>query len=438
MSGPTPPAAFPAWSVVPFAALLLSIAILPLVAERWWHRNRNKALVGIVFGFPIAAWTAFLDPAALGHTGLEYLAFLSLLGSLFIVAGGIEVRGNLPGTPLVNTALLGFGAVLANLVGTTGASLLLIRPWLRANRKRQRRTHLIVFFIFVVSNVGGLLTPLGDPPLFLGFLHGVPFTWTLSLWGPWAFVVSACLLVFAVLDTTFYGREKVASHVASAAEEQAPMGLSLHGKRNVVLLLSIMASVDAGGAWIAPWATARWGEHGSDVATKIFQIVVLSGLAAASLAATPPAIRKANEFSWHPFVEVAVLFAGIFAAMIPALKLLSANGSSLNVTQPWQYFWATGSLSAFLDNAPTYLALYSMAQYLTDEVAGPTARVHAAISCGAVFFGAMTYIGNGPNFMVKAIAEHSGVKTPSFFRYFGWSLAVLGPIFVAVTLIFFR
>ncbi len=430
-------ASFPSWSIVPFVALLLCIALLPLLSEKWWNRNRNKALVGLVFGLPVAAYTAWAEPAALGHTALEYFAFLALLGSLFAVSGGIEVRGTLSGTPLANTALLATGAVLSNFVGTTGASLLLIRPFLRANRHRTDKSHLVVFFIFIVSNVGGLLTPLGDPPLFLGFLHGVPFTWTLGLWAPWLVVVGGCLAAFLAVDQARFLKDRTASHVPSHAEQHSPRGLSLKGLPNLLLLGLIMGSVYAGGAWVTPWAVEKWGHSGESVA-KVFQVVSLGAIAAASLATTPAAIRKANEFTWHPFIEVAVLFAGIFVTMVPALKLLESNGASLNVTRPWQYFWATGSLSAFLDNAPTYLAFLSMSQYLPDEVAGTTAAVLAAISCGAVFFGAMTYIGNGPNFMVKSIAEHAGVKTPSFFGYMAWSVAVLLPLFVAVTLIFFR
>ncbi len=426
-------ATYPAWSVVPFIALLLCIALLPLFLEKWWHLNRNKALVGASFGLPVATWVLWTDPAALGHTALDYMAFLSLLGVLFVVAGGVEIRGSLSGTPLANAGLLAIGALLANIVGTTGASMLLIRPFLRANARRRDKTHLVVFFIFIVSNVAGLLTPLGDPPLFLGFLHGVPFTWTLRLWGPWAVVTGGCLLVFLLVDRVRYSREEL----KPPGEAPAVKRFSIAGAPNMVLLVAVMGVVFAGGAWVTPWAKAQWGANG-DSAAKAFQIVALAGIATLSYVLTPRETHKANEFTWHPFIEVSVLFAGIFAAMIPALKLLESNGPRLHVQEPWQYFWATGSLSAFLDNAPTYLAFLSLAQYLPDEVAGTTARVLAAISCGAVFFGAMTYIGNGPNFMVKAIAEHAGVKMPSFFGYMAWSLAVLVPLFVAVTFMFFR
>ncbi|KAF0243616.1 MAG: hypothetical protein FD180_3220 [Planctomycetota bacterium] len=430
-------ASYPSWSVVPFVGLLLCIALLPLLSEKWWHRNRNKALVGIVFGFPVAAWTLFTEPAAVGHTALDYFAFLSLLGALFVVAGGVEVRGSLSGTPLANTGMLALGSLLANVVGTTGASMLLIRPFLRANRHRTDKAHLVVFFIFIVSNVSGLLTPLGDPPLFLGFLHGVPFTWTLRLWGPWAVVTGGCLFTFAVIDQARFLREGMKQSPRPIEDAPSNQRLSIAGAPNLLLLAAVVLAVFAGGAWIKPWAVGEWREHGDSVA-KGFQILALAGIAGVSLAITPREARKANGFTWHPFVEVSVLFAGIFAAMIPAMRLLELNGSSLNVTEPWHFFWAAGSLSAFLDNAPTYLAFLNLAQFLDNEVAGTSVRVLEAISCGAVFFGAMTYIGNGPNFMVKAIADHAGVKMPSFFGYMAWSMAVLLPLFVAVTLIFFR
>ncbi|MCE9584996.1 MAG: sodium:proton antiporter [Planctomycetes bacterium] len=435
-------AVYPTWSVLPFAALLLCIAILPLVVDKWWHRNRNKALIGIVFGVPTAAFVAFHDPAVLGHTALEYLAFIALIGSLFVVSGGIEVRGTLSGTPLANAGLLALGALLANIVGTTGASMLLIRPFLRANRKRTEKGHLVVFFIFIVSNVGGLLTPLGDPPLFLGFLHGVPFQWTLvTLWPQWAVVVGACLAVFSVIDSAKYRRENHHLHSHSAEVTHDGPRIAVKGGLNLVLLLAIVGAVYAGGAWIKPLAVAKFGHESpwADVVAQAFQIVSLAAVAGVSLATTSHAIRQDNEFSWHPLIEVSVLFAGIFAAMIPALGVLQQSGGRLGFTEPWKYFWATGALSSFLDNAPTYLAFHKLAQVsLPGTLAGTTAAALAAVSCGAVFFGAMTYIGNGPNFMVKAIADHAGVKTPSFFGYMAWSLGILAPIFVAVTLIFFH
>ncbi len=421
---------FPLWTVGPFVGLLLSIAVVPLVAGHWWHDNRNKAKLSLLFGLPATALALAYAPHALGHTALEYLAFICLLGSLFTISGGIRVAGSLAGTPLANTGLLALGAVLANFVGTTGASMLLIRPFLRANIRRRARTHLVVFFIFIVANCGGCLTPLGDPPLFLGFLKGVPFPWTLGLWPPWLTVVGALLVLFNLYDQHRFHREDLASpeDLDVAVERHDP--LRLHGSFNFILLAGVLGAVLASGFWIYP----RWGETRALLA----QSVAMGLLGATSYALTPRKLHEENGFSWHPFVEVMVLFAAIFAAMIPALDLLKTHGESLKVTRPWHYFWATGTLSAFLDNAPTYLAFLSLSQYLPDEVAGTSAAALTAISCGSVFFGAMTYIGNGPNFMVKAIAEHAGVRMPTFFGYLGWSLAVLAPLFLAVTLVFFR
>jgi Na+/H+ antiporter NhaD/arsenite permease-like protein len=412
----------PLWSVAPFAGLLLSVAVLPLLAHDWWHKNRNKALVSLLFGVPIAIYIGFRDPGALVHALVEYLAFISLLGSLYIISGGVRLKGSLPGTPASNAALLAFGAVLANFAGTTGAAMLLLRPFLVANRSRQGKVHLVVFFILVVANCGGCLTPLGDPPLFLGFLKGVPFLWTLRLWKEWLFVCGALIAVFYILD-----RKRFRAEGAAPPPKEA---LALEGGANLALLVGVIGVVLAGGFWVQP----RFGE----MAAQLFQCGALAALAGLSYATTPSARRDANEFSWHPFMEVVVLFVGIFAAMIPALAVLKTRGSSLGVSQPWHFLWATGSLSGVLDNAPTYLAFLSMAQYLPDEVAGTTQDVLTAISCGAVFFGALTYIGNGPNFMVKAIAEHAGVKMPSFFGYLAWSAAVLVPVLLGMTLLFFR
>ncbi len=424
------PAAFPLWTVAPFVGLLLSIAIVPLLRGHWWHSNANKAKLSLLFGLPAAGLALFYDPRALGHTALEYLAFVCLLGSLFTISGGIRVAGSLAGTPLANTGILALGAVLANLVGTTGASMLLIRPFLRANSRRKARTHLVIFFIFVVANCGGCLTPLGDPPLFLGFLKGVPFQWTLTLWPQWLAVVGALLVLFNLYDQHRFHKEDLASpeDLDVVVEQHEPV--RLQGSFNFLLLAGVIGAVLTSGFWIYP----RWGE----TAALLSQSVAMGLLGATSYALTPRKLHEDNEFSWHPFIEVMVLFAAIFAAMIPALDVLKTNGATLGVSKPWQYFWATGSLSSFLDNAPTYLAFLSMSQYLPDEIVGTSAAALTAISCGAVFFGAMTYIGNGPNFMVKAIAEHAGVKMPSFFGYMAWSLVILAPLFLGVTLVFFR
>jgi len=422
----TDPAALPLWSALPFAGLLVSVAVFPLVAPHWWHSNRHRALVSFSFGIPVAIYVAFRNPAALGLAALEYAAFISLLGSLYVISGNVCVRGTLPGTPAANTLLLAFGAVLTNLVGTTGAAMLLIRPFLKANRGRPSQAHLVIFFILIVANCGGCLTPLGDPPLFLGFLKGVPFQWTLRLWKEWAFVVGSLLVMFYVWDR----RCGPAATNSPASGVAAPQQFRIEGKFNLLLLLGVIGTVLAGGFWVH----TAYGE----VAAQVFQCVVMGALAIASLLLTPRSLREENEFSWHPFVEVVVLFAGIFAAMIPALSILQSRAPSLGVTEPWQFFLATGGLSAFLDNAPTYLAFLSLAQQLPDEVAGTTHGVLQAISCGAVFFGALTYIGNGPNFMVKAIAEHAGIPMPSFFGFLGWALLLLGPLLLATDFLFMR
>jgi Na+/H+ antiporter NhaD/arsenite permease-like protein len=437
-------AALPLWSVIPFAGLLLSIAILPLAVPHWWESNAHKGLVAALFGVPAALWVALALGGAGRHEllekGHEYVSFVLLLGSLYAIAGGIHVRGSLAGTPLANTGLLALGGVLASVVGTTGASVLLIRPLLRANAARRDKTHVVVFFIFVVSNCGGLLTPLGDPPLFLGFLKGVPFEWTLTLWKEWLLVNAALLVVFNVWDQRALAREERerAGSQLEAVLEHAPLGVD--GKRNALFLLGVVATIYAAGSGLgtggAPWPFG-------------VQEALMAGLAVASYAATPARIREANAFDFHPIAEVAVLFAGIFATMAPALFLLNAHAGTLGVDEPWEFFWATGLLSAFLDNAPTYLTFAATAcglagvplegRYLATFLATAprAAETLAAISCGAVFMGAMTYIGNGPNFMVKAIAERSGVAMPSFFGFLGWSAAVLGPLMVAVSVLFF-
>jgi Na+/H+ antiporter NhaD/arsenite permease-like protein len=426
------PLDLPFWSVAPFVLLLLSLAVLPLVAETWWHRNRNKAIVATLFAAPTVAYLLCVQLAtgqpalpALAHGMGQYLSFILLLGSLYVVSGGIVLRGDLAPRPLTNGAILAVGAVLANLIGTTGASVLLIRPLLRINGQRKYTAHLLVFFIFVVSNLGGLLTPLGDPPLFLGFLKGVPFWWTLALWPQWLVANGLVLLVFLVWDTIAYRKEPVAPSPPARSDRQP---LRLEGWINLLFLAGILAPVLLR-TWLPPFGGAA----------------IMAAMGLLSLGLTPGRLRQANGFTWGPLVEVAILFAGIFVTMVPALALLSLHGKDLGVTQPWEYFWLTGLLSSCLDNAPTYLTFATMAAGSTDflrlvegkvaDLDGP--HVLAAISCGAVFMGALTYIGNGPNFMVKAIAHEAGFKTPSFVGYLAWSSLILLPVFVLITFLFF-
>ncbi|MHB1025970.1 MAG: sodium:proton antiporter [Desulfobacteria bacterium] len=442
----------PLWSVVPFAGLLLSIALFPLFAPAIWARHYAK--VCLAFGVPVASFFLLRAPRELLHTVLEYASFLILLASLFTISGGILLRGTLRGSAGVNSAILAIGAVLANVFGTTGASMLLIRPLLRANAGRHRKAHVVVFFIFVVANIGGSLTPIGDPPLFLGYLRGVPFFWTLRAMGLlWAVACALVIGVFFLVDRRAIALERIAGatepgaslpapalghpwpsagatepgaslpapalgHPWPSSAEEARVPLSIEGKINLPLLGVVIGAV---------FLPTPWRE------------MAMVAAAAVSAWKTPAKVREENEFTWYPIEEVAVLFAGIFATMIPALLILKARGAELGVVSPAHFFWATGALSSFLDNAPTYLTFFSLAQGVggTQTVAGVSAPLLQAISAGAVFMGANSYIGNAPNFMVKAIAEEAGVRMPSFFGYMAWSCGILLPIFFLLTLLFF-
>ena len=431
--------------VAPFALFLLSIAVLPLLVPRWWESNSNKAVISAVFALPVLIYIFRLDSARLIETGIEYAAFMVLLTALFIISGGIYLRGSLSGTPLTNTVVLAMGAIFSNFIGTTGASMLLIRPVLRANERRRHQVHIVVFFIFIVSNIGGLLTPLGDPPLFLGFLRGVPFEWTIRLLPHWLLMITALLIIFYAWDRHWFEAERATHQGAIKTEFKVPETLSVEGKINLLLLLGVLA---------VAFVVGRFGVQiglQSEYARRGGQILGMGSLAGLSLLMTRQEIRAANGFTLHPIVEVAVIFAGIFATMIPALALLESRGGELGLTHSWQFFWVTGFLSSFLDNAPTYLTFASMASGLMGTEAahlGQLLRAEAggldgqtlltAISVGAVSMGANTYIGNGPNFMVKAIAEEAGVAMPSFFGYMKYTVSILLPLFLLVTLIFFR
>ena len=414
--GPVLPDTLPVYAVVPFVAMLLAIAVCPLWVPHWWESNRNKLVLACVLGLPVVGLYAARHPHVLLETAEEYVSFMLLLTALYVIAGGIRLAGDLRATPLVNTTFLATGSVLASFLGTTGASMLLIRPVLQTNRQRTRVTHTVIFFIFLVGNVGGLLTPLGDPPLFLGYLEGVPFTWTFRLLPHWLFTAAALLLAYFVWDSVAYGLEPVQAVVRDVSQRQP---LRIAGTLNFVWLAGVLLGV----AFLrAPWREA-----------------LILGLTGLSLWQTPRAVRHANEFTPHPMIEVAVLFFGIFLTMIPALELLRTRGVELGVREPWQFFWAAGALSSFLDNAPTYLTFLALGQglHLTDEVVGVPHTILAAISAGAVFMGANTYIGNAPNFMVKAIAEATRVRMPSFFGYMLYSGGILLPLFAAVTWLFF-
>lgn len=437
-------------TIVPFAVMLLGIAVLPLATPHWWEHNKNKAIVAALLSVPLAIY--LLMKFSAGDQGLhrllesahEYASFIALLGSLFVISGGIYVQGSLSGTPLVNTAVLALGAMIASIIGTTGASVLLIRPLLRANAARERKTHVVIFFIFIVSNCGGLLTPLGDPPLFLGFLRGVPFDWTFRLWMEWLLVNGALLAIFNVWDQVMLNREEKERPGSQLEEVQQHEPLRVLGLHNVLFLAGIVAVIVMAGQAV--------DEHGHSTWPLGMQEALMVGLALAAYFTTARSNRERNKFTFGPIIEVAVLFAGIFVTMIPALEILNVRGEELGLDRntSWHFFWAAGALSSFLDNAPTYLTFAATAagmehvstegRYLAEFLTkGPVAeKLLAAISCGAVFMGANTYIGNGPNFMVKAIAEENGVRMPSFFGYMLYSGGILIPLFVVVTLVFFR
>jgi Na+/H+ antiporter NhaD/arsenite permease-like protein len=412
----SPQSALPFYTVLPFVFMLLAIAVFPLWIPHWWESKRNKLLVACVLGLPVLVLYVMRRPTALVGMGEEYVSFIILLATLYVVSGGVRLHGDLVATPLTNTGFLTVGAVLASVVGTTGASMLLIRPLLQTNRERARVKHTVIFFIFIVSNVGGMLTPLGDPPLFLGYLQGVPFTWTFRLWPAWLLMVGILLLVYFVWDSTQYARERPE---AIRRDRARVVPLRVRGGLNALWLAGVVLAV----AFLREPARE----------------VVMLALMAISLWRTPRDIRRANGFTASPILEVAVLFFGIFLTMIPALELLHTRGHALGVRQPWQFFWAAGALSSFLDNAPTYLAFLALGQGLglPADVVGVPGAILAAISVGAVAMGANTYIGNAPNFMVKSIAEEAGVKMPSFFGYMLYSGLVLIPLFVVVTFLFF-
>jgi Na+/H+ antiporter NhaD/arsenite permease-like protein len=435
--------------VVPFAGLLLSIAILPLAAPALWHHHYGKIAAAWALAFVVpclAMFGANLTLYELMHTVLlEYIPFLILLFALFTVAGGVLIKGNLHGSAALNTGLLGIGTAIASITGTTGAAMLLIRPLIRANDNRLHNVHVVVFFIFLVANIGGSLTPLGDPPLFLGFLKGVSFFWpTVHLFLPTLLVAAILLAVFFALDTYLF---HIDENYPPKPDPTPDSRLRIEGWLNVALLGAIVGAVLMSGLW-KPGVIATINHIDIEL-QNVLRDVLLLAIAWISWRYTRRETREGNGFTWGPIIEVAKLFAGIFLTIIPAIAILRAGlGGALApvvglVTdgqgQPINamYFWLAGGLSSFLDNAPTYLVFFNMAGGDAPHLMGPLATTLAAISAGAVFMGANTYIGNAPNFMVKAIAEERGVKMPSFFGYMLWSCGILIPCFVLVTLIFF-
>ncbi len=436
------------WAL-PFAGVLLSMALIPLKAPDFWHHHFGKVTLvwslafivpfALVFGFGMAG--AMVLHAAVA----ESIPFIVLLTALYTVAGGIHIRGNLHGSPMLNTGLLAIGAALASLMGTTGASMLMIRPLIRANDNRIHRTHIVVFFIFIVANAGGSLTPLGDPPLFLGFLKGVDFFWTVKhIFPETAFLLGSLLALFCAIDAWLYRREGVLP--VDPTPDTRRIGFD--GRFNFLLLGCIVGLVLLSGVWKS---SVVFHVQGIDIGLPgLVRDIGLLAVTAVSLKLTPALVHKANQFSWGPMQEVAKLFAGIFLTIVPVIAMLKAgvdgpfSGVVMAVTRPdgtpdpAMYFWASGLLSSFLDNAPTYLVFFNTAGGDPQLLMTTLAPTLAAISAGSVFMGANTYIGNAPNLMVKAIAEERGVKMPGFFGYMAWSCAVLVPLFILMTFIWFR
>ncbi|MCL1868277.1 MAG: sodium:proton antiporter [Paludibacter sp.] len=425
----------PVWILIPFAAQLIVIAVAPLFFDKWWGGNQNKLLVSLALSVPVVIFMfANQIGSAVGHQILfDYVPFIILLCSLFVITGGIYFGGDITARPLVNTAFLGIGYVLASFMGTTGAAMLLIRPLLTTNQQREYKTHTVLFFIAAVANCGGLLTPLGDPPLFLLYLRGAEFSWFMHLLPQWLFTGAMLLTIYYFVDCKYFKKESWAA-ISADVREQTP--IHIKGNVNFALLLGVIAAV----AFINPqYFPSMTSEH-APLYIKLLREIVLVFLIVLSLILTKKTVRKQNKFTWHPIIEVAVIFLGIFVTITPCLLFLNTHAHSMGLTQAWHFYYAAGALSSFLDNAPTALAFHSIAQGLPlvgTAVAGISENLLKAISVGAVFFGSMTYIGNGPNFMVKTIAEENHIPMPSFFAYiFKFSLIVLLPIYILTQLLF--
>ncbi|PIE83958.1 MAG: sodium:proton antiporter [Bacteroidia bacterium] len=424
----------PAWLLVPFGIMLGGIAIFPLVVPEWWEKNRSKLIVALTLGIPTALilisqgyWHELMHQMV-----FDYVPFIVLLGGLFTVTGGIHLEGDIQATPLVNTGFLGLGAVLASIMGTTGAAMLLIRPLLSTNMERKHKVHTVLFFIAIVANTGGLLTPLGDPPLFLLYLRGAPFTWFMHLAPEWLFINVALLAIYFVVDTLAHRREDVASLQLDILNQQP---LKITGLLNFLWLAGVILSVAFINEQYFPFMA------GDANPLKFIREAAIMLMIILSLSTTKKETREANRFTWHPMVEVAYLFIGIFITMTPALLYLKAHAANLGLASSLHFYFATGFLSGFLDNAPTALAFHAVAEGLpqsaTTYVANIPEHLLSAISVGAVFFGSMTYIGNGPNFMIKAIAVENGIKMPNFIAYiYRFSLLVLLPLYILVGFLF--
>lgn len=427
--------------LIPFAVMLLSIALMPLIFPRLWSRNINKLIFVLLIAMPTAiALTRIGLGENLQHQILyDYIPFIALLAALYVVTGGIHIHYSTTPTPIVNAAIMFIGYGLASVVGTTGAAMLLIRPLLEINRDRTYKIHTILFFIAMVANCGGVLTPLGDPPLFLLYLRGAEFSWFQSLFPQWVFVGSILLFVYVIIDTYIWKRKEIIGvRPRSENEEDEPIKISFSGAVNLFYLSAILLAV----AFINPAEIPSMAAEDAPWYMRFLREIVLVTILLFSVATTREKVRKLNHFSWEPIAEVAILFIGIFVTMTPALLFLNENAASLGITEPSQFFFVSGTLSSFLDNAPTAVAFHTVAAALpaiegSPIVAGVSEPLLRAIALGSVLFGAMTYIGNGPNFMVKAVAENDGVRMPSFFGYiFKFSLIVLLPTYILLALVF--
>jgi len=430
----------PLFSLIPFILMLASIAVMPLFASHFWEKNLNKLIIALILAIPTAVWMVLNGMfVELEHTIIyDYVPFIILLGALFVITGGIFVEGDIEARPFVNTLILGIGAVLASFMGTTGAAMLLIRPILKTNSERKFKVHTILFFIGIIANCGGLLTPLGDPPLFMMYLRGASFGWFFSLWPIWLVVNGLLLIIYFFTDMYYYKKE---SKTAIMWDKASVKPIKVKGLINFVWLGGVVLAV----AFINPNTFSF--VSATHPSSYLREIVILI-MALMSFLFTKSYIRKANLFSWDPILEVTYLFLGIFVTMVPCLLYLEHNAQLLHINVTHKFYYATGALSSFLDNTPTAVTFYYLAMGLvqgnpallqnTTVVAGIPEMFLAGISAGAVLFGSMTYIGNGPNFMVKAIAESQGIKMPDFFSYmFKFSLIVLLPIFILIQLLFF-
>lgn len=425
----------PLYSMIPFILMLGSIAVLPLAANHFWESNKNKLIVSLILGIPVTIWLLAMGMThELEHSMLfDYVPFIILLGALFVITGGIFVDGTIKPTPVTNSVLLLIGAVFASLMGTTGAAMLLIRPMILANKVRKNKVHTILFFLAIVANCGGLLTPLGDPPLFMMYLRGAPFEWFFHLAPEWLFANLSLIIIYYMYDSYLLGKEGMNLHELMPKKDKKP--IRVKGNLNFVWLLGVVLSVAFLNQNIFPFMKS--GSYLSFIRELVILIMALL-----SLRFTRQKVRVANNYSWEPIIEVAFLFLGIFITMVPVLSFLETHAKTLGINSPTLFYYATGGLSSFLDNTPTAVTFHSLALGLSEAhtgaiVAGIPEIILKAISVGSVFFGAMTYIGNGPNFMVKAIAESQNINMPNFFAYMiKFSLIILLPIYIIVDLLF--